>query len=66
MSRAINSHGMVPDPARASESETDRHEVMASIDSDGRAPRFIIADITADGAWLSTPVAVAARLADWR
>jgi len=66
MSHATISHGMVPDPVRASKSATDRHEVMASIDSDGRAPRFIIADITADGAWLSTPVALAARLVDWR
>jgi hypothetical protein len=41
-------------------------EVMAAIDSDGRGPRFVIADISADGSWLSVPATAAACLADWR
>lgn len=43
-------------------------EVMASIDAegDGDGPRLVIADITADGTWLSAPAAAAASLSEWR
>ncbi|QLG48961.1 DUF7556 family protein [Natrinema halophilum] len=50
----------------ASELVTDSSEVMASIDEAGRYPRFIIADITTDDAWLSTPATAAAHLDEWR
>ena len=45
---------------------TRGHEVMAAIDSDGHGPRLVIADITADGTWLSASEAAAASLAEWR
>lgn len=45
---------------------SDGPEVMASIDAGGDAPRLVIADITADGTWLSVPEAVAASLSEWR
>jgi len=41
-------------------------EVMASIDAEGDDPRLVIADITADGTWLSASEAGAASLAEWR
>lgn len=41
-------------------------EVMAAIDSDGRGPRLVIADISDDESWLSIPATAAACLADWR
>lgn len=44
----------------------DGRQVMAAIDSDGRGPRLVIADISADESWLSVPAANAADLADWR
>jgi hypothetical protein len=47
-------------------SETRGQEVMAAIDSDGRGPRLVIADISTDGSWLSVPATAAACLADWR
>lgn len=50
----------------ASVTESRRHEVMAAIDSDGRGPRLVIADINADESWVSMPAAAAACLTDWR
>jgi hypothetical protein len=41
-------------------------EVMASIDADGGDPRLVIADITADGTWLSAAEEAAASLSEWR
>lgn len=44
----------------------DGPEVMASIDADGEHPRLVIADVTADGIWLSVREEAAATLAEWR
>ena len=41
-------------------------EVMAAIDSDGAGPRLVIADIDADGSWVSMPASTAPALSDWR
>lgn len=39
-------------------------EVMAAVDSGTGDDQFLIADITCDDAWLSTPLADAASLAE--
>lgn len=57
---------MTSDPARASESAAGDPEIMASIDADGDASRLIIADITGNDRWVSTPARAALSLADWR
>ena len=44
----------------------DVPEVMASIDADGDDPRLVIADVTADGTWLSVSAEAAATLTEWR
>lgn len=44
----------------------DGPEVMASIDVDGDDQRLVIADITAEGTWLSVSEAAAATLSEWR
>ena len=44
----------------------DGAEVMASIDGDGDGSRLVIADVSADGTWLSVPADAAATLAEWR
>lgn len=44
----------------------DVPEVMASIDADGDGSRLVIADVTADGTWLSVPEDAAATLTEWR
>jgi len=41
-------------------------EVMASVDSTPHGNRFVIADVSRDGAWLATEVADAPALDDWR
>ena len=46
--------------------DATRSEVMAAIDSDGHGPRLVIADVSADGSWVSIGAAEAACLADWR
>lgn len=56
---------MAPNPATTSESVA-QDEVMASLDDDGRTKRLIIADTTADDAWLSVPVSGSVSLEDWR
>ncbi|UPW01771.1 hypothetical protein M0R88_06630 [Halorussus gelatinilyticus] len=43
-----------------------QNEVMASLDDDGRTERLIIADTTADGAWLSVPVSGSVDLQSWQ
>jgi hypothetical protein len=50
----------------ATVSGSRRCEVMAAIDSDRHGPRLVIADISADGSWLSMPATATASLADWR
>ncbi|WP_167880007.1 DUF7556 family protein [Halorhabdus rudnickae] len=50
--------------ALAADSRSDG-EVMASID-EGEADVFVIADVTRDGAYLSTPLSEAATLSAWR
>lgn len=59
---------MVTDTVAPSDPESGVPEVMASIDADGDGdgPRLVIADITADGTWLSAPEAAAASLSEWR
>jgi hypothetical protein len=58
------SHSMTPDIATALPPATD--DVMASVDGDGVAARFVIADISRDDAWLSIPLTEAATLPDWQ
>ncbi|MFB6070552.1 MAG: hypothetical protein ABEJ76_05955 [Halanaeroarchaeum sp.] len=41
-------------------------EVMASVDEQAGESRFVIADISRDGAWVSAPAAAATTLAAWR
>ncbi|WP_435334284.1 DUF7556 family protein [Haloarchaeobius sp. TZWWS8] len=41
-------------------------DVVASVDDDGSAKEYVIADITADGAWLSMRADDAPDLPDWR
>ena len=40
-------------------------EVMASIDGEGERSRLVIADVTADGTWLSVSAEAAATLTEW-
>lgn len=60
-----NPHGMGSDPVTSSESATEGPEVMASIDA-GEEPRLVIADITAEEAWMSIPAKTSASLTNWR
>ena len=57
---------MVTDTVTPGESGSHVPEVMASIDAEGDDPRLVIADITADGTWLSVSETAAASLAEWR
>ncbi|MFC4552157.1 MULTISPECIES: DUF7556 family protein [Halorussus] len=57
---------MVPDTATALDAVLADGNVMASVDDDGRTERLIIADTTADDAWLSVPTAGSTSLAEWR
>lgn len=50
----------------ATPSDAAQCEVMASLDDDGRTERFIIADTTADDAWLSMPASESSSLPGWR
>ena len=56
---------MAPNTATPSNPVAKR-EVMASLDDDGRTERLIIADTTADDAWLSVPVSGSVALQDWQ
>ncbi|WP_255192985.1 DUF7556 family protein [Natronobeatus ordinarius] len=40
--------------------------IVGAIDSDGRSDEYVIADISADGAWLSMAADEAATLPAWR
>ena len=66
MNYATISHGMATETVTPPGSGGSKPEVMASIDGDGDDPRLVIADITADGTWLSAPEAAAASLPEWR
>ncbi|WP_435359899.1 DUF7556 family protein [Haloarchaeobius sp. DFWS5] len=44
----------------------DDHDVVASVDDGGSAKEYVIADITADGAWLSMRAEDAPNLPSWR
>jgi len=46
--------------------ESDRGEVMAAIEEDGSQSRYVIADISRDGAWVSAPTTAARDLEAWR
>lgn len=41
-------------------------EIMAAVDDDGEVARFVIADVTADDAWVAAPLDAAAALPEWR
>jgi len=41
-------------------------EVMAAIDAEGDDARLVIADVSADGTWLSVSETAAASLSEWR
>jgi len=56
---------MAKDPIRAPDRDAGSSEVMASIDTDRGADRLIIADITDNDRWLSTPARDGVSLADW-
>ncbi|MFC4450553.1 DUF7556 family protein [Halorussus aquaticus] len=56
---------MAPNTATPAQSVA-QSEVMASLDDDGRTERLIIADTTADDAWLSVPVSGSVTLQDWQ
>ena len=40
--------------------------VMAAIDRSGAAARFVIADVSRDGTWLTIPRSEAPLLREWR
>ena len=66
MGRATHWHSMATDAVTPTAPEGDGREVMASIDPDADGDRLVIADVTADGTWLSVREAVAASLSEWR
>ncbi|MFB6125474.1 MAG: hypothetical protein ABEJ59_05900 [Halanaeroarchaeum sp.] len=57
---------MTANPTPATGRDAAAPEVMASLDDREGEPRFVIADISRDGAWVSTPAAAATALAAWR
>ena len=59
------SHSMTPDTTAVPPSVA-ADDVMASVDDDGVAERFVIADISRDDAWVSIPLCEAASLSDWQ
>ena len=61
MTRDTNWHSMATDTVAPT-----APEVMASIDEDPEGERLVIADVTADGTWLSVPADAAATLTEWR
>ena len=63
MTRATSYHGMATDTVAPG---PDGAEVMASIDDEGDGSRLVIADVSADGTWLSVPAEAAATLVEWR
>jgi hypothetical protein len=56
---------MVPNTAAASDSAAEG-EVMISVDGDGESARVVIADITREEAWISSPLARAVSIPEWR
>lgn len=57
---------MSSDTAAASQWDLIDPEIMASIDTTESTTRLVIADISTDDAWLSTRIADAVPLSDWR
>jgi hypothetical protein len=41
-------------------------EIMAAVEEAGSQTRYVIADISRDGAWVSAPTAAARDLEAWR
>ena len=66
MNRATLSHSMATDTVTPPGTGSGVPEVMASIDAGGDGPRLVIADISAEGTWLSVSEAAAASLDEWR
>jgi hypothetical protein len=56
---------MAADPHLAG-AQTDEPDVMAALDGADGAERLVIADVSRDEAWLSTPAGCAADLPEWR
>jgi len=46
--------------------QADDGEVMASIDEADGSERLVIADVSRDDAWVSTPAGCGAALEEWR
>lgn len=42
------------------------YDVVSSVDGEGSSKEYVIADITADGAWLAMQADDAPDLPDWR
>lgn len=57
---------MTPDTTVVSEPVTDHAEVMASVDTNGRTRRLIIADVSCDDAWIAAPIGDAVTISEWR
>lgn len=57
---------MALDTTTAPNAAGESSEVMASVDDADDRETLIIADVTAEGAWLSVPVADAPSLVNWR
>ena len=55
---------MVVDHTRRADASDDT--IVSSIDSAGSSETYVIADISADGAWLSMEADAAPTLPDWR
>lgn len=41
-------------------------EIMAAVDRSGVVPRYVIADISREGAWVAMPAETACSLPAWR
>ena len=55
---------MASNPHGCADASSDT--IVGTIDSDGRSNEYVIADISADGAWLSMAAEEAATLPAWR
>lgn len=52
-------------PTYTAVAETDG-EVMAAIDDESDGDRYVVADISQDDAWVSTPLSDAVVLEEWQ
>ena len=57
---------MTADTTPAAGNASAAPEVMSSVDDEGRESRFVIADISRDGAWVSASVDATTTLSAWR